>query len=79
MFTLMLTLVHGLPVSGKSTLAKNCVEEAANSTDKTIVHLEADMYFIDDAGVYFFNLRLLNKYIHGVSKPVKRYYSNNKI
>ena len=61
MSTLTLTLIRGLPGSGKSTLAKKRVEEAANSTDKTIVHLEADMYFIDDAGVYFFQPALIKQ------------------
>ncbi|MEH0689718.1 ATP-binding protein [Vibrio cholerae] len=37
-----LTLIRGLPGSGKSTLAKTL----------PAVHLEADMYFIADDGVY---------------------------
>jgi len=59
--TLTLTLIRGLPGSGKSTLAKKLVEETANSTGQTIVHLEADMYFIDDAGVYCFQPELIKK------------------
>jgi predicted kinase len=59
--TLTLTLIRGLPGSGKSTLAKKRVEEAANSTGQTIAHLEADMYFIDDAGVYFFQPEFIKK------------------
>ena len=43
-----LTLVRGLPGSGKSTYAKGLV----NSTTQ---HLEADMYFVDDDGNYNFN------------------------
>ena len=59
--TLTLTLIRGLPGSGKSTLAKKLVEETANSTGQTIVHLEADMYFIDDAGVYCFQPEFIKK------------------
>lgn len=42
-----LTIIRGLPGSGKSTLAKKLVYSNPGS-----VHLEADMYFIDRAGVY---------------------------
>ena len=59
--TLTLTLIRGLPGSGKSTLAKKRVEESANTTRQTTVHLEADMYFIDEAGVYFFRPELIKK------------------
>jgi predicted kinase len=41
---LTLTLIRGLPGSGKSTLAKSMHAH----------HVEADMYFVDAAGVYKF-------------------------
>ncbi|SJL83020.1 ATP-binding protein [Vibrio palustris] len=41
---LTVTLVRGLPGSGKSTLARELPG----------VHLEADMYFIDERDVYIF-------------------------
>jgi len=50
MSELTLTLIRGIPGSGKSTLAKKLVQEA---TDK-LVHLEADMFFIDNNGDYHF-------------------------
>ena len=46
-----LTLIRGLPGSGKSTLAKTI----------DAVHLEADMYFVDQKGNYNFNRTLLKK------------------
>tara|TARA_R110001583_G_scaffold16561_21_gene67987 strand:- start:18527 stop:18916 length:390 start_codon:yes stop_codon:yes gene_type:complete len=49
--TLTLTLIRGLPGSGKSTLAR----------ELDAIHLEADMYFINDAGVYTFQPALLSK------------------
>lgn len=39
------TLIRGVPGSGKSTLAKAMVQPDT-------VHLEADMFFVNDAGVY---------------------------
>lgn len=45
-----LTLVRGLPGSGKSTYAKQLLE-----SDPRSKHLEADMYFIDRDGNYTFN------------------------
>ncbi len=44
-----LTLIRGLPGSGKSTLAASM----------SAVHLEADMYFISEQGLYTFNPSLL--------------------
>ena len=44
--TQQLILIRGLPGSGKSTLAK-AMAQALNA-----VHLEADMYFVDEDGVY---------------------------
>jgi predicted kinase len=53
-----LILIRGLPGSGKSTLAKTLM------TDNT-VHVEADMYFIDDAsGKYVFHPELIRQ-AHG--------------
>jgi predicted kinase len=48
---LTLTLIRGLPGSGKSTLARKI----------DAVHLEADMFFIDRAGVYTFQPEQLKK------------------
>lgn len=44
-----LTLVRGLPGSGKSTLAKNLCQATG------AVHLEADMFMVDDEGFYEFD------------------------
>ena len=43
--SLTVTLIRGLPGSGKSTLAQK-IEG---------IHLEADMYFVDDDGQYHFD------------------------
>lgn len=52
-----LILVRGLPGSGKSTLAKSMVDSI-----KYTLHLEADMYFIDDAtGKYVFQPELIKQ------------------
>lgn len=51
MSQLTLTLIRGLPGSGKSTSAKQLVE----NSDAELAHLEADMFFIDNKGVYKFN------------------------
>ncbi|PKG38111.1 ATP-binding protein [Psychromonas sp. Urea-02u-13] len=48
---LTLTLIRGLPGSGKSTLASKM----------GIAHLEADMFFVDEAGVYTFQPQLIQK------------------
>jgi predicted kinase len=48
-----LFLLRGLPGSGKSTLAKMLVG------DKDYCHKEADMYFIDENGVYQFDVTKL--------------------
>ena len=42
-----LILIRGLPGSGKSTLAKLITDTRDNS-----IHLEADQYFINEAGEY---------------------------
>ena len=44
----MLYLVRGIPGSGKSTFAKNLVDE------KDYCHKEADMFFVDRDGNYNF-------------------------
>ena len=52
-----LTLIRGLPGSGKSTLAKKLVLDVldpSNDAKKKTVHLESDMYFVDDQGTYYF-------------------------
>ncbi|MBF9000189.1 ATP-binding protein [Vibrio nitrifigilis] len=48
--SLTVTLIRGLPGSGKSTLAQK-IEG---------IHLEADMYFVDDDGQYHFDPNKLN-------------------
>ena len=57
MTKLTLTLVRGLPGSGKSTLAKQLIVEANNDA----IHLEADMFFVDEKGEYFFQSYLLKQ------------------
>lgn len=51
-----LILIRGLPGSGKSTLAKAYIAESNNS-----IHLEADMYFINQDGQYCFDAAKLKK------------------
>ena len=55
--TLTLTLIRGLPGSGKSTLAKKLVANKENP----VIHLEADMFFVDSAGIYLFQAQLLKQ------------------
>lgn len=54
MHKLTLTLIRGLPGSGKSTLAQKLVDLAIHETQQKTVHLEADMYFVNEAGEYHF-------------------------
>lgn len=54
---LTLTLIRGLPGSGKSTLAKKIIAD----NDKVIGHIEADMFFVNDNGVYNFQPVLINQ------------------
>jgi predicted kinase len=49
--TKKLILIRGIPGSGKTTLAKNMVKQSSGS----LVHFEADMFFIDDDGLYRFD------------------------
>lgn len=46
----MITLIRGLPGSGKTTLAKKMVKNRLNTE-----YVEADMYFIDDSGKYVYD------------------------
>ena len=48
-----LVLIRGLPGSGKSTLAK--------TRFKDYIHLEADMYFINEKGYYVYNPDLIKE------------------
>ena len=52
-----LTLIRGLPGSGKSTLAKSMLRKNFLDT----VHVEADMYFIDNTGKYVFDRTKLSE------------------
>lgn len=47
-----LYLVRGVPGAGKSTFARDICFDA--------VHIEADMYFLDDTGKYCFDAALLH-------------------
>lgn len=57
MSKLTLTLIRGLPGSGKSTLAKKIAE----NKDSAVIHLEADMFFVDSAGTYLFQPKLIKQ------------------
>ncbi len=46
----ILILIRGLPGSGKSTLAQKI-----KSRSSDVIHIEADMYFINDQGEYIFD------------------------
>ena len=52
-----MTLIRGLPGSGKSTLAEQLVTENPKAT----LHLEADMFFVDDQGEYHFDAHKLSE------------------
>lgn len=54
---LTLILLRGLPGSGKSTLAKKIIAES----NQALIHLEADMFFVDDKGEYFFQPDLIKQ------------------
>ena len=73
MTKLTLTLVRGLPGSGKSTLAKQLIVEANNDA----IHLEADMYFIDESGQYLFEHTLLKKAHNWCQNECKQALKNN--
>ena len=51
-----LTLIRGLPGSGKSTLAQKLASQANDG-----YHVEADMYFVNENGVYQFNPKRLSE------------------
>jgi len=57
MTDLTLILIRGLPGSGKSTLAKKLITDSSHK----LIHLEADMFFIDDEGVYLFQPSMLKQ------------------
>jgi tRNA uridine 5-carbamoylmethylation protein Kti12 len=66
-----LTLVRGLPGSGKSTIARNlawCPRES--------IHLEADMYFVKD-GVYQFDSTQLGQAHEWCQNQTKQYLKRN--
>lgn len=50
MSELSLILIRGVPGSGKSTLAQKMVLDSKIK----LIHLEADMFFVDEQGRYFF-------------------------
>lgn len=51
-----LVIIRGLPGSGKSTMAKEMCER-----DRSLVHVETDMYFLDEGGKYRFNASKLSR------------------
>ncbi len=55
----MLYLIRGVPGSGKSTKARELIEQGLAT-----VHLEADMYFLDEQGNYKFEPTKIGK-AHG--------------
>lgn len=52
-----LFIIRGIPGSGKSTFAEHLINKLLRFgyDEQDIVHAEADMYFIDDAGNYNFD------------------------
>jgi len=77
MFTLSLTLIRGLPGSGKSTLAKQLVDRA-DPTAQKVVHLETDMYFVNQAGEYHFQPEQLPQAHAWCAKQCEAYLKQNK-
>lgn len=60
--TAKLILVRGIPGSGKSTLARNiCYTLGLMSVPAEVDHYEADMYFMDEAGNYNFDVTKLHQ------------------
>lgn len=55
-----LIIVRGLPGAGKSTKAKQIVENMA-TIGEDVLHVETDMYFIDPEGNYVFDAQNLGK------------------
>lgn len=63
-----LTIVRGLPGSGKSTIARKLVEKFPGT-----VHVEADMFMIDEYGNYKFDSSKL-KFAHSECQRVAEEY-----
>jgi len=62
-----LTLIRGLPGSGKSTVA------AGMSESSGAIHLESDMYFINDEGEYIFDPEKLEDAHHWCLEQTRKY------
>jgi uridine kinase len=71
-----ITLIRGLPGSGKSTMAKKILTKAGQSPDEG--HFEADMYFIMKDGEYHFNPALI-KNAHAWCQAATREYIKTQI
>jgi len=66
-----LTLIRGLPGSGKSTIAKMMVDDNPLST----IHFEADMFFVKDGEYKFDPTKLKNA--HLMCQNQARYHLGN--
>jgi predicted kinase len=64
-----LTLIRGLPGSGKSTFAHR-------NLGNNEVHIEADMYFMTDDGEYIFDARWLKSAHNWCFNETEEYLSN---
>lgn len=51
-----LTLIRGLPGAGKTSLARTIVSDKKSRGAKTVIHLEADLFMVDNEGNYKFEL-----------------------
>lgn len=68
----MLTIVRGLPGSGKTTFAMEHVRIVEDNTEDQIVHLEADMFWMVD-GEYRFD-RSKARFAHEWCQNMVAYY-----